>query len=92
MVLRPAIGDPDVLLWVSRDDAGVSVVTCYGTALTCELCAGTGDDLDDPEWACEGCDGLGLVSDADHEPAPTPSLRAVLSCRRPASSCGVVWS
>lgn len=47
--------------------------TCYSSpdATKCNGCAGTGDDPDDPAWACEACDGRGLH--ADHQPAADPA-------------------
>lgn len=74
--------DQPVDWYLGRDDQGVLDGNCYGPgapARDCDMCAGTGDELGDPnaEWACDSCSGNGRTT--DHQPDLAAAIERALA-------------
>lgn len=74
--------DQPVDWYLGRDDRGVLEGTCYSPdapARDCDMCAGTGGELGDPdaEWDCDSCAGSGRTT--DHQPDLPAAIERALA-------------
>jgi hypothetical protein len=74
--------DQPVDWYLGRGARGVLDGTCSSPdapARDCDMCAGTGGELGDPdvEWACDSCDGTGRTT--DHQPDLATAIERALA-------------